>query len=186
MPTIMDGRVQHHGDNVADAEGKHRGSDKRKRDDDDEGEASKVPSEDQDDVSAAPPGDSLDNDDDDEDFSAMTSEADNHMRLLLDSMSEEQRDRYEVVRRSRFLPSEMRRFLAHIGVTPPPKQLLIILGSVAKIYAGELVEEARDEMLRRGENTAIQPRHLRLAARKLKAQGKIPSSENTHPTKFRR
>eukprot|EP00041_Stephanoeca_diplocostata_P010816 m.173513 g.173513 ORF g.173513 m.173513 type:complete len:132 (+) comp18303_c0_seq4:77-472(+) len=77
-------------------------------------------------------------------------------------------------------------FLAHIGVTPPPKQLLIILGSVAKIYAGELVEEARDEMLRRGENTAIQPRHLRLAARKLKAQGKIPSSENTHPTKFRR
>lgn len=55
------------------------------------------------------------------------------MALLLDSMSDEQRDRYEVVRRSKLLPSEMKRYLQSIGVTPPGKQLLIMLGSVAKV-----------------------------------------------------
>mmetsp|Transcript_37139 Transcript_37139/g.97368 ORF Transcript_37139/g.97368 Transcript_37139/m.97368 type:complete len:116 (+) Transcript_37139:709-1056(+) len=105
--------------------------------------------------------------------------SDAHMALLLDSMSDEQRDRYEVVRRSKLLPSEMRRYLLSIGVTPPGKQLLIMLGSVAKIYAGEIVEEALDVKERQKESGPIQPRHLRLAVRELKERGKIPSTEHT-------
>lgn len=70
--------------------------------------------------------------------SRLVNASDAHMALLLDSMSDEQRDRYEVVRRSKLLPSEMKRYLASLGITPPGKQLLIMLGSVAKVIGSAL------------------------------------------------
>ena len=51
-------------------------------------------------------------------------------------------------------------FLKDIGYQPPVKSCRIILGSIAKIFAGELVEEARDIMKAKGEAGPIQPRHL--------------------------
>lgn len=108
------------------------------------------------------------------------------MKLLLSSMTDEQRDRYEVVRRSRINPREMQKFLKDIGYQPPIKSCRIILGSIAKLFAGELVEEARDIMKSSGSTGPIQPRHLRKAAQNLKAQRKIPSTEFTHRRLFKR
>ena len=51
-------------------------------------------------------------------------------------------------------------FLKDIGYQPPVKSCRIILGSIAKIFAGELVEEARDIMKAKGESGPIHPRHL--------------------------
>eukprot|EP00035_Acanthoeca_spectabilis_P004529 m.104742 g.104742 ORF g.104742 m.104742 type:complete len:180 (-) comp12615_c0_seq3:2755-3294(-) len=169
------------------ARGPGKGKAKRKREDDEEDEDEErkrsLVDGDADGDAEAGPADEEDEDDatldDDDDESMLVSASDAHMALLLDSMSDEQRDRYEVVRRSKLLPSEMKRYLQSIGVTPPGKQLLIMLGSVAKIYTGEIVEEALDVMQGLQEAGPIQPRHLRLAVRALKDKGKVPSVEHT-------
>lgn len=49
----------------------------------------------------------------------------------------------------------------------------LILAGVAKIYAGELVEEARALMTMGGEVGPIEPVHLKMAFNKLQQQGKL-------------
>lgn len=67
----------------------------------------------------------------------------------------------------------MKRFVSnHNGVAMGDFTALILAG-VAKIYAGEIVEEAKAIMSLKGESGPVKTHHLKLAKRELERQGKL-------------
>jgi len=132
-------------------------------------------------------------DDDEEEFKEGSPEAlaaqkehDAKMLILLNSLSREQRDRYEKVTRARIIPNDMKKFLHALGYPISNKIVLLVMGSIAKMHCGELVEEARDIMLSSGEpEGALQPRHMREAARRLEMKGNVPCPEYNQKKLFR-
>ena len=53
-------------------------------------------------------------------------------------------------------------------------EVSIAVGGVAKMFAGDVVEEARAVMEERQETGPIHPRHIREALRRMKNDGKLP------------
>lgn len=58
------------------------------------------------------------------------------------------------------------------------------MSGIAKVFAGEVVEEALDVMEAAGETGALQPKYIREAVRRLRARGIIPSGR-AHKQFFR-
>ncbi|KAH3900350.1 uncharacterized protein SCODWIG_02892 [Saccharomycodes ludwigii] len=64
------------------------------------------------------------------------------LKLLTDHLDSEQMDRFEVFRRTR-LPKQMVRRLANLVTNQSvPMQIAIVLGTVGKLFVGEIVEKA--------------------------------------------
>ena len=66
---------------------------------------------------------------------------------------------------------------------------MIVLGSIAKLHLGELIEEAREIVEREeGEGYALPllPKHLRAAARNLQKRGSMLTTDFTQNRLFRR
>lgn len=126
-----------------------------------------------------------DNDDDDDDKARMAA--------LLKTFTFEQLERYEHFRRSHLLKPQVKHVMERVltnmfsftqqnqnqrsstnNNTFSPitisEKLLIIMGGVAKMFAGE---NARMVMEERGDIGAIQPRHLREAFRRMRRDEKI-------------
>jgi len=84
----------------------------------------------------------------------------------------------------------MKRFLDSIGHGKMTKKLnMIVLGSIAKLHLGELIEEAREIVEKEegpGYSKPLLPKHLRAAARNLQKRGSMPSADYTQNRLFRR
>lgn len=89
------------------------------------------------------------------------------MLRIVNAFSEEQVDRYELFRRSCFPRNQIKRLMQQVGNTQVNNQVVIAMAGVAKVFVGELVEEALKVAEQRNYEGALLPSHIREAVRRL-------------------
>lgn len=98
------------------------------------------------------------------------------MKFLLDMFSEDQLRRYETFRRVGFPRQAIKKLMVRVLDQQVNQNSVIVVSGIAKVYVGELVEEARKVMDDVGETGPIQPSHLLEAQRRMKAAGLTTAS----------
>lgn len=90
------------------------------------------------------------------------------LRKPWNQMSEEELNRYEMFRRSTFPKASIKRLVQSVSGSPVSQNVVIAISGIAKVFVGELVQEAIQIQKRYGETGPIEPKHLREAYRVIK------------------
>lgn len=90
------------------------------------------------------------------------------MQVLWSQFTEEQLNRYEMFRRSTFPKASIKRLMQSISGSSVSQNVVIAMSGIAKVFVGELVEEAIKIQARYGESGPIKPKHIREAHRVIK------------------
>lgn len=103
-------------------------------------------------------------------------EANIKLQVLVSNFSDEQLDRYEVYRRSAFSKVSIKRLMHSITGSVPSPKVVIAMAGIAKVFVGEIVEEALEIQRRENESksTPLEPKHLREACRRLNNRDHCP------------
>lgn len=88
--------------------------------------------------------------------------------VLWSQFTEEQLNRYEMFRRSTFPKASIKRFMQSLSGSSVSQNVVIAMSGIAKVFVGELVEEAIKIQKRYGESGPIEPKHIREAHRVIK------------------
>jgi len=94
------------------------------------------------------------------------------MQLLVSSFSEDQLDRYAMYRRAALPKATIKKIMQTITGSSVGQNVVIAMAGIAKVFAGEVVEDALNNMQAGGEGGhPVRPKHLREAIRKMRAKG---------------
>jgi len=105
------------------------------------------------------------------------------MQLLVSSFTEDQLDRYAMYRRAALPKATIRKIMMNITGTSVGHNVVIAMAGIAKVFAGEVVEEALQTLDDNGESgQPLKPKHLREALRKMRAKGAwVPKAKRQCP-----
>jgi transcription initiation factor TFIID subunit 11 len=106
-------------------------------------------------------------------------EANIKLQVLVSNFSDEQLDRYELYRRSAFSKVSIKRLMHSITGSVPSSNVVIAMAGIAKVFVGEIVEEAlevqrQEKANQEGKPTPLEPKHLREAHRRINLQYHCP------------
>jgi len=94
------------------------------------------------------------------------------MQLLVSRFTEDQLDRYAMYRRAALPKTTIKKIMQTITGCSVGHNVVIAMAGIAKVFAGEVVEEALNKMENGGEGgQPVRPKHLREAIRKMRAKG---------------
>ncbi|XP_023339366.1 transcription initiation factor TFIID subunit 11-like [Eurytemora carolleeae] len=105
------------------------------------------------------------------------------MQFLVSNFTEDQLDRYAMYRRASFPKATIKKIMQNItGSSSTGQNVIIAMAGIAKVFAGEVVEMALEDMGKSGEaGQPIRPKHLREAVRKLRTKGYMPKIKKQCP-----
>jgi len=99
-----------------------------------------------------------------------------YRQVLVSNFSEEQLNSYEMYRRSAFPKAAIKRIMQSITGGSISQNVVIAMSGIAKVFVGEVIEEALDVMDTLGESGPLQPRHIREGVRRMRQKNNIPNS----------
>lgn len=112
---------------------------------------------------------------------------DKRTALLKEKLTEEQVARYDVYRSAGFSKTMVKRTMQTAGASAAlAETCVIVLSGITKVFVGEVVELARSIEEEWGDSGALQPKHVREAYRRLRAQGALPYAPVQPLTRRRR
>jgi len=106
------------------------------------------------------------------------------MQLLVSSFTEDQLDRYAMYRRAALPKATIKKIMQTLTGSSVGHNVVIAMAGIAKVFAGEVVEEALTNLEESGETGhPLRPKHLREAVRKMRGKGYMPKSKKQCPFK---
>jgi len=104
------------------------------------------------------------------------------MQFLVSNFTEDQLDRYAMYRRAAFPKATIKRIMQTVtGSSSTGQNVIIAMSGIAKVFAGEVIEKALEDLAASGETGPVRPKHLREAVRKLRAKGFMPKIRKERP-----
>ena len=96
------------------------------------------------------------------------------MQLLVSHFTEDQLDRYAMYRRAALPKTTVKKIMQTITGSSVGQNVVIAMAGIAKVFAGEVIEEALTSMQDLGEaGQPVRPKHLREAVRRMRSKGTL-------------
>ncbi|KAJ2464128.1 transcription initiation factor TFIID subunit 11 [Coemansia sp. RSA 2320] len=120
----------------------------------------------------------------DEDTLHLIKQSKEEIKELWDQMSEEQRQRFDVYRRTALNKASMKKLVTGVLNQQISSTLTFVVAGFSKVFVGQIVERAVQVQSERGEDGPLKPEHLREAYRLYKKENQSMSGGSSSSSGF--